>query len=108
MGALETFTFTAIEADGDIEAFFSLIPPVIIDEPTIEGLSIYSNKNVVYIVNEKLIPINDVSIFDMYGRIVWQGKPVEQRIVLNVATGIYTVRVTTDDQFTATKVSIQK
>ena len=108
MGAIDTYTFAAIEADGDIEVFFAPVEIVGIDNPTIDGLNIYSNTNVVYIVNEKHIAISDVSIFDMYGRVVWQGKPVESRIVLNVANGIYTVRVATEDNFTTSKVSIQR
>jgi len=107
MGTLETFTFAAIEADGDIEAFFSLIPPIGIEDPALE-ISIYSQANIVYIVNEKQLNISDVTVFDMYGRAVWQGKPANNQIVLNVANGIYTVRITADDNFTTSKVNIHK
>ena len=108
MGNIDTYTFAAIEADGDIEAFFVLIPPVDIIVPTIDGINIYSYTNVVYIINENKLPISDVSIFDMFGRVVWQGKPVDNKITLDVANGIYTVRLSSDDQFTAAKVSIQR
>ena len=113
-GAINTYTFTAIEADGDIEVFFILLEEEEEEEEeegihntTIEGISIYSHANIVYIVNENHLMI-DVSIFDMYGRIVWQGKPVEQRIELNVANGIYTVRILAGEKFTAKRVSIQR
>ena len=108
MGAINTYTFAAIEADGSIEVLFSLIPPVEITNPTLDGISIYSHTNVVYIVNEKQLPISDVTIFDMYGRAVWQGKVVENKITLDVANGIYTVRLSSEDQFTTTKVSISR
>ena len=107
MGDLSTYTFMSVEADGTIEAFF--VKNIVgIDDPSIEGIGIYSHANVVYIVNEKQLPISDVSIFDMYGRVVWQGKPVGQKIELNVANGIYAVRVWVDDQFTTKRVSIQR
>jgi len=106
MGTINTYTFAAIEADGSIEVLFSLIPPLDITNPTLDGISIYSHTNVVYIVNKKQLPISDVTIFDMYGRTVWQGKVVENKITLDVANGIYTVRLSSEDQFTTTKVSI--
>jgi hypothetical protein len=109
MGAISTYTFTAVDTDGNIEAIF--VPKEIgIDNPTIEGISIYSQKNDVYIVNNNLLPIQDVSIMDVYGRVVWQGKAANtiNKITLDVATGIYMVRVTANDQFTTTKVSIQR
>jgi hypothetical protein len=43
----------------------------------------------------------------MYGRIVWQGKP-QERIVLNVANGVYAVRIATEDNFITKKIFIQR
>ena len=113
-GALETFTFSDVLANADIEAHFLYSPDGDDDEDgeegiinhTIDGLSVYSRTNVVYIVNENNLPISDVSIFDMYGRIVWQGKPQGPSITLNVANGIYNVRITSEDNFMVTKVPI--
>ena len=107
MGAIETFTFSDVLKDGAIEAFF-FYSPVGIGEQPLEGLSIYTHTNVVYIVNENNLPLNDVTIFDMYGRVVWQGIPQGHSITLNVANGIYTVRVTSEDNATLTKVPIQR
>jgi hypothetical protein len=48
---------------------------------------------------------------DMYGRLVWQGQTTgtETKITLDVATGIYNVRIiTADNTATTTKVSITK
>jgi hypothetical protein len=105
-GELDTYTFTAVEADGEIEAFFVIDDVTGITEHL--PISIYSNKNIVYITNGKHLPISNVSIFDMYGRAVWQGVPQGNEIALDVATGIYTVRVAVNDQFTTTKVNIQR
>ena len=109
-GAIENYTFAAIDADGTIEVFFAPVEEddeVGIIDPDF-GIGIYSNINIVYIVNDNLLPISDVSIFDMYGRVVWQGKPQGNQIVLNVANGIYTVRITANGNFTTTKVNIHK
>ena len=109
MGAINTYTFAAIEADGNIEVFFNPMDPTGITDP-INGISVYSHTNIVYIVNSAKVDIQDVSIFDMYGRIVWQGKVYNENneIPLNVANGIYTVRIATDENFTSTKISIHQ
>jgi hypothetical protein len=106
-GAINTFTFTEVESNGNIEAFFS---PVSVDEYNM-GITIYSNANTVYVNNINLIPVTNVSVTDMYGRVVWNGNIFEAHnsITLNVANGIYSVRVTTEDgNFTTTKVNIQQ
>jgi hypothetical protein len=62
-------------------------------------------------VNEKLIPIQQVEIMDMFGRVVWTGQALTEKteITLNVAQGIYAVRITTEtNTITTTKVSITK
>jgi len=107
VGAVSTYAFNEVEADGIIEAFFTVLGT---NEHAIEGISIYSQNNTVHIVNTNLLPIRDVSIIDMYGRVIWQGKVYNERneITLDVATGIYNVRVITDERFTTTKVSIQR
>jgi hypothetical protein len=64
---------------------------------------------VVTILNESLVPVKQVEIMDMYGRIVWIGQRFTEKIEisLNVANGIYGVRVTTDNNQFTTKVVIQ-
>ena len=108
MGAINTFTFSEVEADGTIEVFFA--PDVTIVPTHNMGISIYSNANTVYVDNKDLAPISDVTIFDMYGRVVWQGNVYNKHntITLNVSAGIYAVRVATENGFTTTKVAIQK
>ena len=112
MGAIDTYTFSELEANGTIEVFFS---PAGEDDPeginTFDmGISIYSHTNIVSIDTKNISPITDVTIFDMYGRIVWQGNVyhAHNTITLNAAAGIYTVRVTTENGILAKKVNVQK
>jgi hypothetical protein len=105
MGAISSYTFTYVDANAEIEASFA--PQIGIIDPTL-GITIYSQENVVYIKNVNHLPVQDVSISDMYGRIVWQGKPAGNTITLDVANGIYAVRVMTNDQFITTKVPINR
>ena len=107
MGALNTYTFSEVLANADIEAHF-LYAPVGMANPGMENLSIYSRANVVYIINKENLSLNDVTIFDMYGRIVWQGIPQGETITLNAATGIYTIRITSKDNFIITKLPIHQ
>jgi hypothetical protein len=116
MGAISSYTFNNVDADGNIEVYFAPEiekeeeeEPVGIDELA-KGIFIYSQHNTVYIVNTNLLPVQDVSIMDMYGRVIWQGKvyDVQNAITLEIANGIYVVRVATDEKFTTTKVVIQR
>ena len=110
MGAISSFIFSEVETNGKIEAFFAPAGEKDIDIYDL-GISIYSNANIVKIDNKNLVPIKEVSIFDMYGRAVWKGNIYDKHntITLNVATGIYSVRITTEEGiFTATKVNIQR
>jgi hypothetical protein len=94
-----------VTGNHSIEVYF--ISEVAIHDPIISDISIYSHANIVYIVNENHRSISEIMILDMYGRTVWQGK-LQEQIAINVANGIYTVRIATDDKFITTKVSIQK
>ena len=108
-GALDFYEFTNVKANAKIEAFFKYAPNSI-NDPALTMIEVYSHQNVVTLTNTNLIPVQSVEIIDMYGRLVWQGNAVGEttNITLNVATGIYTVRVTTDANITTTKVSITK
>ena len=60
-------------------------------------------------MNENLVPIKQVEIMDMYGRVVWKGPTTSERteITLHVAVGLYAVRIYTgDNQYLTTKVVI--
>jgi hypothetical protein len=84
-------------------------PTVGIGENAEIAISIFSYQNMVTILNESLVLVKQVEIMDMYGRVVWQGQTTGKRteIQLNVATGIYGVRVVkSDNQQVTTKVNI--
>ena len=89
-----TYTFTNVTANHTIEAFFDNIG---IGKNEEINIKVFSHHNVVTIINETLIPLQQVAIIDMYGRSVWKGKApdVKTEISLGVATGIYLVRITT-------------
>jgi len=98
VGALETYTFYNVKSNATIEAIFALGQGIsITDETTIQ---VYSYNNIVTLLNENHIPIKQVDIIDMYGRVVWSGQTtdVKTEITLNVAKGIYGIRITTYDQ----------
>ena len=107
MGAIDTYTFNSVLSNETIEVFFN--PKNSVNEQTIEGISIYCYMNIIYIANKNDLPINDITIFDMFGCVIWKGIPQQmQQIVLDVVNGIYTVRVATINQFLLTKISIQR
>jgi len=107
VGAVSSYTFNDVREDGTIKAYFKYNNLGIDDiEATI---NVFSHGNVVTILNEQLVPIRQVEIMDMYGRIVWTGQVADRaEIALDVATGIYGVRIMTESNTITTKVSITK
>jgi uncharacterized repeat protein (TIGR02543 family) len=106
---VESYTLYNIKANGTITAYF-IYNPVEINEPHEPVITVFSHSNVVTIENLVLIPVKHVEIMDMYGRLVWSGSTTGERteITLNVAKGIYAVRITTEDNIlSTTKVSIK-
>jgi len=95
--ATETYTFTNIKADATIVAYFTLKTGIETQETSV--ITIFSYDKVVTILNKDFVPVKQVDILDMYGRSVWQGQALTDKteITLNVAAGIYTVRIITDD-----------
>ena len=90
-----TYTFENVTANHTIEAIFQYVGIEENDELTIK---VFSHNNVVTIINEAFVPLHQVDIMDMYGRSVWKGKApdVKTEITLNVATGVYVVRIITE------------
>jgi hypothetical protein len=106
-GTAENYTLYDIRGNGIIRAYFA-VPQGIEDiEATVK---IFSHSNVVTIENDQLISIKQVEIVDMYGRMIWTGQTLTEKtdITLDVATGIYGVRIITESNITTTKVSITK
>jgi hypothetical protein len=73
--------------------------PVKVFEHIETGINMFSYQNTVIIENTNLVPVQSVSIVDIFGRVVWQGQAADARtaITLNVATGIYIARIITAD-----------
>jgi len=99
----ETFTVYNVKDNTTVEVYFNY-NPLVIDEVE-NNIKVFSHNNVITVVNERLIPIKSVEVIDMNGRVVWNGQATE--ISLNIATGIYNVRITTDTKVFTTKVSIR-
>jgi hypothetical protein len=86
-----------------------VLNPIGIPENEGGAIYVFSHQNVITIVNELLVPVKQVEIMDMYGRVVWNGQTTGEKteIQLNVATGVYGVRIITETHtVTTTKVSI--
>ncbi len=63
-----------------------------------ELVNVYASHNNVYIVNNGGVQIDNVQIYDVYGKLVYNGNVTSNTEVvsMNVATGTYMVRLTTD------------
>lgn len=61
-------------------------------------VKVYANSNNVYIINENGVQINNVMIYDIYGKLLYNGQvnSTSEVISMNVATGTYMVRLATD------------
>ncbi|MCL2246082.1 MAG: choice-of-anchor J domain-containing protein [Lentimicrobiaceae bacterium] len=106
-GALTNYTFYDVKENGSILAHFSYEQGI--DDNTALNFKLFSHKNVITILNEQLIPVKQVDIMDMYGRLLWTGVTLGEKteISLDVAAGVYSVRIlTTDDQQVTAKVVI--
>ena len=71
-----------------------------IENESFENINIYSFSNQVYILNETNMPLKSVEILDMLGRLVYQNAitNTETVISLQVANGIYAVRLISQDE----------
>jgi len=76
-GAISSYTFSNITADGTIEAYFIDDVGIVVNDR--ELIYMFSHNNVVTIVNEALIPIKQAEIIDMFGRVIWAGQPTGNR-----------------------------
>lgn len=71
-------------------------------------IKVYSNLNNVYILNDAGYAIQNVEIFDMYGKLIFNGKALNnpEVINLNTATGTYIVRIVAEGKVGTYKVHI--
>jgi hypothetical protein len=103
-------TVTHFYSPESLPALFST-EPLGIRETIFKNVHVYSYSNSVYIKNESSIALKSVEIMDMMGRVVYQSSITKNEMVISllVANGIYNVRlISQDDDFAATKVSINK
>ena len=71
---------------------------------------VYASQNNVYIANDNGVRIDNVTIYDVYGKMIYTGKVNSNTevISLNVATGTYMVRLSTENGMANYKVFITK
>ncbi len=71
---------------------------------------VYASQNNVYITNDNGVRIDNVAIYDVYGKLIYTGKVNSNTevISLNVATGTYMVRLSTENGMANYKVFITK
>jgi hypothetical protein len=77
---------------------------------SLDNVKVYSYGNDIYVVNNSNVIINNVQVYDLNGRIIYNGKAQDNPTVINVnaANGMYVVRVTTADAVRNYKVSISQ
>ena len=106
--AIETgsYTFSNIVANHTIEASFEYVG---ISENSNSPIRVFSHLNIINVINDLMVPIKEVAVLDMLGRTIWQGAApnTKTEIVLNAATGIYAVRITTENTIITSKVTIK-
>lgn len=85
-----------------------VIPPVGISTADLSSIKVYSNLNNVYIVNENGIAIENVTIYNIYGAQVYNGKANGNPTIisLDVANGNYIVKLATENGAGVYKLSI--
>lgn len=76
----------------------AIVNPDGIEDHIQSMISVYSETNNVYIVNENGIRIDNVQIYDVYGKLLYSGNMTSSRevISMNVATGTYLVCLATE------------
>ena len=73
-------------------------------------VNVYAEHNRVHIINNYNVDINNVSIYDMYGKLIYSGNAINnpEVIELNVAVGTYVVRLNTQQGPAVYKVHINR
>ncbi len=81
-----------------------------IDDLVKNNIKVYGEHQNVHILNEEGLNIEQVRIFDVYGKLIYTGNVTSNHEVigLNVATGTYIVNVATDNGVANYKVTLMK
>ncbi|MDR2928042.1 MAG: M6 family metalloprotease domain-containing protein [Cytophagaceae bacterium] len=92
-----SYTFGNITADHNIHVTFISLSSI--DENILSRISVYSHRNTIYIKNETDRSLRSIEIWDITGRIIQQTSIIdsETEIALQVASGIYNVRLLLQD-----------
>lgn len=91
--------------------FKTLVGPTIgVADYVKEHVNVYAEHNRVHIVNDYAVEINNVTIYDMYGKMIYSGAVISnpEVIELNVAVGTYVVRLNTANGPAVYKVHINR
>ena len=74
------------------------IPDGVEDYTAQELINVYASHSNIFIVNEYGVQIDNVQVYDVYGKLLYSGNVTSSTevISMNVATGTYMVRLTTD------------
>jgi len=95
-GTITTYKFENVLSDGTIEAIFETVG---IENHELANIKVYSHQNTIYIMNETHLTLREVEIFDITGKMIYKStmNNVEKRITLQVPSGIYFVRLTSQE-----------
>lgn len=84
--------------------------PTGLNENDLNAMNVYSYGSDIYVVNNGNEQIKDVQVFDINGRLIYNGNVQSNPMVINVnaANGLYVVRVVTESSVLNYKVSISQ
>jgi len=88
----------------------AVVPQVGVADYVKDHVKVYAEHNRVHIVNDFAVEIENVAIYDMYGKLIYSGNAINnpEVIELNVAVGTYVVRLTTAQGPAVYKVHINR
>lgn len=86
------------------------VAPDGVSDQDLASVQVYSNISDIYIVNNSAVEIQNAAIYDMYGKLIYSSNAISNPtvITLDVATGVYMVRLTTAKGNASYKVHITK
>ncbi len=93
----KTFITNAVAPDG-------------VTDQDLTSVQVYSNISDIYIVNNSDVAIQNANIYDVYGKLIYSSTVINNPtvITLDVATGVYVVRLATANGTASFKVHITK
>ncbi|HPS71626.1 MAG TPA: fibronectin type III domain-containing protein, partial [Bacteroidales bacterium] len=99
-------------SDWSVERSFVTSPvgPDGITDQDLASVQVYSNISNIFIVNKENVSIEKADIYDMYGKLIYTSQVTQNPtvITLDAATGIYVVRLSTENGTATYRVHITK